>query len=136
MLSQRFASLQPVGILVMRVVLGGILLAHGYAKLFGGMEKFTSPVIALGLPRWTAPVAAWAEFLAGVLLVIGLFSRLAAFVGLVHMLVGIWAHRKEGFFYGWDFPLALVAMSLALLFFGAGPWSIDNKSRPASGRRR
>ncbi len=136
MLSDRLASLQPVGIFVMRVVLGAILLAHGYVKLFGGMEKFTSTVVALGLPRWAAPAAAWAEFLAGFLLVIGLIARLAALLGLLHMLAGVWAHRKDGFFYGWDFPMALAAMALALVFLGAGPWSIDNKSRPATGRRK
>ncbi len=133
---QRLEALQPAGVFVLRVVLGGILVAHGYGKLFGGMEKFASTISALGLPRSLAPVAAWAEFLAGLLLVIGLFARLAALVGLLHMLAGIWAHRKDGFYYGWDFPLALAAMALALMFFGAGPWSVDSKVRPASGRRR
>jgi len=120
----------------MRLVLGAILLAHSYSWLFGGMEKLAATVTALGLPRWAAPVAAWAELLAGFLLVIGLAARLGALISFLHMLLGVWAHRKEGFLGGYDFPLALATISFALIFFGAGPLSVDSRTRPATGRRK
>ena len=135
MLSQRLASLQPVGIFVMRVVLGGIVLAYVVARVSGGMGAFTATVTSLGLPRWVAPVASWTELLAAAMLVIGLQTRLAAAIIFVLMAVGIRLHFHEGLS-GYDAYLSRAVMAVTLVFFGAGLWSIDNKSRPASGRRR
>ncbi|HXE90278.1 MAG TPA: DoxX family protein [Terriglobales bacterium] len=135
MLSQRLASLQPVGIFVMRVALGGIVLAYTVKRLSGGMAAFTSVVTSLGLPRWLAPAASWIELLAAAMLIIGLQTRLAAAVIFLFMAIGVRIHLGESLS-SYDAYLSHAVMALALVFFGAGPWSIDNKSRPASGRRR
>lgn len=135
MLSQRLASFQPVGIFAMRVVLSGMVLAYGIARLSGGMAPFTAAVTSIGLPRWVAPAASWIEILAAAMLVIGLQTRLAAAVIFLFMGIGIRLHFREGLA-GYDAYLSHATLALALVFFGAGPWSIDNKSRPASGRRK
>ena len=135
MLSERFASLQPVGIFVIRVVLGGIVFAYAVARFSGGMAAFTAAVTSLALPRWAASVASWVEFSASIMLLIGLQTRLAAAIILLFMVLGIRIHFREGLG-GYDAYLSHAAMALALVFFGAGPWSIDNKSRSASGRRK
>ncbi|MCI0353942.1 MAG: DoxX family protein [Acidobacteria bacterium] len=134
-MSGRLDALQPAGVFLMRVVLGGIVLGYCVARFSGGMAAFTATVTSLGLPRWMAPVAAWVELLAALMLLIGIKGRLAAAVILAFMLVGIRLHFREGLG-GYDAYLSQAAMALTLIFFGAGPWSVDSKVRPASGRRR
>ncbi len=134
-MGSRLEALQPVGVFLLRVVLGGIVLGYCVARFSGGMAAFTSTVTSIGLPRWIAPVAAWTETLAALLLVIGLGTRLAAAIILLFMLIGVHIHFHAGLG-AYDAYLSHAVMALALMFFGAGPWSVDNKVRPASGRRR
>ncbi|MGH9554259.1 MAG: DoxX family protein [Terriglobales bacterium] len=131
----RLDALQPTGIFLLRVVLGGIVLAYCIARITGGMPAFTAMVTSLGLPRWIAPVASWVEVVAAAMLVIGLKARLAAAVILLYMLLGIRLHFHGGLA-AYDAYLSHAVMALTLIFFGAGPWSVDNKVRPVSGRRR
>jgi putative oxidoreductase len=132
---RRLEALQPVGTLALRVVLGGIVLGYCVARFSGGMPAFTSTVASLGLPRWIAPVAAWTETLAALLLVIGLGTRLAAAIILLFMLIGLRIHFNAGLS-AYDAYLSHAAMALAVIFFGAGPWSVDAKVRPEYGRRK
>ena len=46
-----FNRLQPFALLVMRIVLGAILIAHGYHKVFGGFHHHMDMVGSLGIPR-------------------------------------------------------------------------------------
>ncbi len=131
---RRLEALQPAGVFLLRVVLGGIVLAYCVARFSGGMPAFTSTITALGLPRWIASVAAWTETLAAFLLVIGLGTRLAAAIILLFMLIGVRIHFSTGLS-AYDAYLSHAVMALALIFFGAGPWSVDNKVWPLSGRR-
>ena len=131
----RLEALQPAGVFALRVVLGSIVLGYCVARFSGGMQAFTSTVTSLGLPRWIAHVAAWTETLAAFLLLIGLGTRLAAAIILLFMLIGVRIHFNSGLS-AYDAYLAHAAMALALIFVGAGAWSVDNKLRPASGRRK
>jgi putative oxidoreductase len=120
--------LQPLALLVLRVVLGAVMIAHGYPKVFGGLQRHVHMVSNLGLPGWLAYVSALAEFGGGILLVVGLLTRCAAFAVLIDLAVAIWkVHWKNGFTApgGYEFPLALAAIAFALIFFGAGPISLD-----------
>ena len=120
--------LQPLGFLVLRVVLGVIMLAHGYGKVFGGLHKHVEVVASLGMPGWLAYLSAAAEFLGGILLVIGLITRLAAVAVCINMLVAIFkVHLHNGLLGqgGYQFPLSLAAMAFAIIFTGAGPISLD-----------
>src|SRR5579871_3671488 len=120
--------LQPLGLLVMRLALGAVMIGHGYPKIFGGMAGAVKMVSSLGIPGWMAYLSAGAEFVGGILLVAGLLTRLASLAIFVDMAVAIdkvhWKHGLlgEG---GYQFPLALAALSFALIFFGAGPISLD-----------
>ncbi len=120
-----FDRLQPFALLVMRLVLGAIMIAHGYHKVFGGFHHHMDMVGSLGLPRWMAYLSAGTEFFGGIGIVMGLFTRFFAGVFLIEMGVAIWkVHFKSGFTGngGYEFPLALAAMALVLLCFGGGPW--------------
>lgn len=122
--------LQPLALLVLRVALGAIMIAHGAQKLFGGMQKFEGVVSGAGIPWWVAYVAAITEFAAGILLLVGLLTRLASLAIFSEMCVAIAKfHWKNGLAApqgkGFDFPLACAAIAFALIFFGAGPISLD-----------
>lgn len=121
--------LQPIGLLVLRCALGAIMLAHGYPKLFrGGMPADVQLVQSLGMPGWMAYLSAGAECFGGLLLILGLITRLASLAVCINMLVAILkVHLKNGFTGqgNYQFPLALAAMAFALIFLGAGPFAVD-----------
>jgi putative oxidoreductase len=120
--------LQPLALLVLRLVLGAVMIAHGARKVFGGQQHHVQLVSSLGLPGWLAYLSTLAEFGGGILLVLGFITRCAALAVLIDMAVAIWkVHWKNGFTGqgGYEFPLALAAIAFALMFLGAGPISID-----------
>ena len=130
--------LQPLALLVLRLVLGAVMIAHGYPKVFGGLQRHYHFVGSLGLPGWLGYVSAFVEFGGGILLVIGLFTHCAAFAVLIDMAIAIWkVHFKNGFTQpgGYEFPLTLAAVAFALIFFGAGPISLDGIRGRALGRK-
>lgn len=123
----------------MRVVLGIIMTAHGYSKVFGGLSKHAAFVHSLGLPGWLGYVSAFAEFGGGILLIVGFATRLAAFVTLIDMLVAIFkVHLHNGLTgaAGYEFALACAALAFALLFYGSGPISADWLFDPSSTKRK
>ena len=110
------------------MVLGLIMVAHGSAKVFGGMSKHIATVQHLGLPGWVAYLSAVAEFGGGILVIAGLLTRCAALAILIDMIVAIEkVHWKNGLKGpgGYEFPLTLAAVAFALMFLGAGPISLD-----------
>ncbi len=128
--------LQPLALLVMRLALGAIMISYGAQKAFGGMSGFEKIVTGIGFPWWMAYVAAAAELGGGLLLVVGLLTRLAAFVLFVEMCVAIvkvtWPHGLKGP-QGYGFPLACAGLTFALIFFGAGPIALDSVIRGGGG---
>ena len=120
--------LQPFGLLVLRVALGAIFVAHGYPKGFGGLQQFAGTVSGFGWPGWLGYVAAFTEFGSGLLLLFGVLTRLAGLGALCVMVVAIWkVHWKNGFMGqgNYQFPLVLAAAALLFIFFGGGPLSLD-----------
>lgn len=133
--------LQPLALVVVRLTLGVIMVAHGYHKVFGGLHHHAQFVASLGLPAWLGYVSAFAEFLGGILVLVGFFTRAAAFVLLVDLLVAIWkVHWHNGLTgdHGYEFPLAVAALAFVLIFFGSGAISFDHVLRGggAGGFRR
>jgi len=83
-----------------------------------------------------AYLSAGTEFLGGVALVLGVFTRFFALAVLIEMSVAIWkVHWKNGLTGqgGYEFPLTIATVALALLCFGGGPWGF---SFPRSGGAR
>jgi len=120
--------LQPLALLVLRLVLGAVVTAHGYHKVNGHMHEFAGYVASMGVPAWLGYVSALTEFLGGILLIIGLFTRATAVAISIDMYVAIakvhWKHGLVGTG-GYEFPLALAAIAFALIFLGAGPIALD-----------
>ncbi len=128
--------LQPLALLVMRLVLGAIMIAHGYHKVFGGFHHHMDMVGSLGLPRWLAYFSTGTEFFGGIAIVLGLFTRFFSLAFVIEMGVAIWkVHFKHGLTDngGYEFPLALVAIAFALVCFDGGPWGLTFGGRSGGG---
>lgn len=129
--------LQPLALLVMRLALGAVMVGHGYQKVFrGGLHHHAQFVASLGMPAWLGYVSAFTEFFGGLLLIVGLFTRLAAFAVCVNMCVAIAkVHFHNGLLgdRGYQFPLALAAIAFALIFFGGGAIALDHVRAPGGG---
>ncbi len=131
--------LQPLALLFLRVVLGVIMVGHGYHKVFGGLSEHVHHVANLGLPGWLAYFSAAAEFFGGLLLIAGFLTRLASLAIFINMFVAIWkVHWKHGLLGdgGYQFPLSLAAIAFALIFFGAGPIALDSIRRGGGGKSK
>jgi len=122
--------------LLLRLGAGVIFTAHGAQKLFGwyggyGLEGTAGWMASIGLEpgMLMAAMAGSAEFFGGLLLVTGLLVRPAALILALTMLVAIvTVHLENGLFMsnnGYEFGLALLAISVALAFRGAGSLSAD-----------
>lgn len=124
--------LQPLALLLMRLALGTIMVVHGSHKVFGGLHHHAQFVASLGLPYWTGYLSSFTEFLGGLLVLAGLFTRAAAFAICINMAVAIarvhWHNGLTGD-HGVEFPLSLATIAFALIFFGAGPIAIDHVLR-------
>jgi len=117
--------LQPFALLVMRLVLGTIMIAHGYHKVWGGFHHHMDFVGSLGIPKWMAYLSAGTEFFGGIAIVLGLVTRFFAAAFIIEMAVAIWkVHFKNGLMGngGYEFPLALATIAFGLMCFGGGPW--------------
>lgn len=122
------------GLLILRVIIGLTLAAHGYAKFFqGGRIPGTArwfDGIGMRPGKVHALAAASTEIGAGVLFALGFLTPLAgaAFVSL--MLVAAWTvHKENGFFIvggGWEYNLILATIGVAVATTGAGHYSIDH----------
>ncbi|WP_191600345.1 DoxX family protein [Marinomonas algicola] len=122
--------------LPLRLIAGIIFFAHGAQKLFAwfggyGLEGTGQWMESIGMaPGYLmALLAGSTEFFGGLLLIIGLFTRPAALALAATMVVAILTvHISNGLFMsnnGYEFALALFAMSVALVFQGGGKFSID-----------
>lgn len=129
------ADAASFALLVLRAAVGGVLLAHGVNHIVGG-GRIT------GTARWfenlgmrPGIVHAWlaslTEVVAGVLLVVGLLTPLAA-AGVIGVMLVAWItnHRGNGFFIfrpgeGWEYVMVLTVCGVVLATLGAGDWSLD-----------
>ena len=120
-----------LGLAILRVVTGLVFAAHGAQKLFVyGVAGVTGAFQGMGIPfpAVTGPLTGVVELLAGLALVVGLLTRLAGFGLAITMLGAIgFVHLAAGFFAptGIEFPLALLAATVALAFIGGGRFSLD-----------
>ncbi len=120
----------------MRLALGAIMVGHGSQKVFGGLHHHAQFVASLGLPAWTAYLSAFSEFFGGILVLLGLFTRVAAFAIGVDLSVAIAkVHFHNGMMGngGYEFPLALATLAFGLIFFGGGPIAFDHIRAPGGG---
>ncbi|MFL1455885.1 DoxX family protein [Marinobacter sp. GN3S48] len=136
LINRVFATNSSWAALALRIPVGIIFVAHGAQKLFGwfggyGLEGTGQWMDSIGLsPGYLmALMAGGAEFLGGLALIIGLLVRPASAVLAFAMLIAIFSvHIGNGLFMsnnGYEFGLALLAVSVSLVFSGGGRASVD-----------
>jgi putative oxidoreductase len=127
-----------LALLLLRVTLGVVMLAHGMNHIIGGgkIEGTAGWFESLGMRpgRLHAWLASLTEVGAGAMLIVGLVTPLAA-AGAVGVMVVAWItnHRTNGFFIfrpgeGYEYVMTLTFVGVAVGLLGAGEWSIDGTS--------
>ena len=128
-MSKWLNGMQPCGALLMRLSLGGIMAYHGYGKVVphGALNHYGHFIMTLGLPYWLGYVSAYTEFVGGMLLVLGLLTRFAAFAITINMLVALFKVTLHHGYSGSEYVIALIAIAVMLLCYGAGALALDRK---------
>ncbi|OIN80124.1 DoxX family protein [Mycobacterium malmoense] len=132
---------QHLGLLVLRVGLGAVLGAHGMQKLFGwwggqGVTGFKNSLSDVGYQHADilAYVSAGGEIVAGVLLVLGLFTPVAAAGALAFLINGLLAtvsarpHSHPYSFFlpeGHEYQITLIVLAVAVILCGPGRYGLD-----------
>ena len=131
-----FDRYREYGPLFLRIALGLIMMGHGSQKLFGafgggGLSQTAGFFDQIGIVPGTfwASIVAIVETFGGLLVFIGLLTRVAGLLIAITMLVAmVWVHLPNGFFLsnrGIEFTLALSSMAMALVVVGGGALSAD-----------
>lgn len=122
-----------VGILLLRLVVGFTMAAHGFQKFFGqgGIGQVAAWFDSIGMKpgRFNAIMAASTETAAGIALALGLFTPLAGAAYVALMIVAFWTVHRHGFFAtkgGWEYNLVLGATAVTVATLGAGRLSVDH----------
>ncbi|MDB5800537.1 MAG: GntR family transcriptional regulator [Rhodocyclales bacterium] len=128
-------NLSDLGKLVLRLTVGLLLLLHGVSKLKNGVDFIGPMLIQHGLPAQLAYLSYVGEVLAPALLLVGLWSRIAALVVVVNMLFAVFLMHmsqlgdlsQSG---GWALELQAFYLftSVAIALLGAGRYSVGGSS--------
>lgn len=122
---------QNVSAFILRLTLGIIFLVHGLVKFQSGLSNIAGWFNSIGLPSFLAYIVAIGELAGGILLIIGLFTRMtSAFFAIimigaiftVKLPAGLLGNDNTG---GYEFDLALLAMALSLVFTGSKWLALD-----------
>jgi len=127
-----------LGILILRLGIGIMFLAHGLQMAFGlfggpGVKGFSEMLAGLGFvpPMLWAVIACYTVFIGGILLILGIQTRISAVFLLIFILTaGIRVHLHKGFFLsngGYEYTFVIAAGCLALILMGAGKFTLFHK---------
>jgi putative oxidoreductase len=119
-----------LSILLLRCTVGFILFVAGAGKLFSwfggfGMKTTIQYYSLSGISEFFTYVSAYTEFIGGLLLIIGLLTRPAAFAVLINMIVATYVMWPKGFVTGAAYPFSLTISALVILLTGPMTYSID-----------
>lgn len=118
-----------IGLLVARLIVGAIFIAHGWQKV-NGIEGTAGFFAGLNIPMPTlmAYVVAYGELIGGILLILGLWTCLASLFLIIVMLVAIFT-AHGGSFSKSEFPLSIIAALAVIMTSGAGKFALCLKKK-------
>ena len=140
---EQLEKLKPLALLLLRVGLGVIFVFHGYPKLFTHTRETMQGFTHMGFPVYFAYIAGVLEFFGGLLLIVGLFTRIAGLFLAAEMAVAL--VKVHGIISNpmavdsYQFPLACAVGSFAVAAMGAGILSLDHAvfaNRRGAGARK
>ena len=127
---QRFA---PYSYAFMRFVTGAILVPHGLQKVFTApVGRYVTSIGGKGIPlaELMAPLVFFTESVGAICLAIGLFTRIAAaMVGIQMLVITFLFQWQYGYFWtnrGYEFALMWALLCVAIWFRGGGRYSVDH----------
>lgn len=122
-------KLKPIALLLLRVAMGVIFVHYGYPKLFVHPRSSVAWFAHHDFPGYFAYVSGVLELFGGLMLIAGLFTRVAGLLLAIEMAVALW--RVQGLIsdplavQNYQFPLMMGVAALALATVGAGTISLD-----------
>jgi putative oxidoreductase len=126
---QSLEKLKPLALLLLRAALGVIFVYHGYPKLFTHARETVQMFAHMGFPSYFAYLAGVIEFFGGILLIAGLFTRVAGLLLAGEMAVALWkVHMillEPLVVRNYEFPLMMAVGAFTLAALGAGVISFD-----------
>lgn len=123
-----WANWKNIALLTLRVTVGLVFAYHGWAKL-SGIESAAGFMSSVGLPGGTfwAWLVGLVEFVGGLALIVGLYTRLAAKFLAINILVALLLVHTKGTWIQAELPLVLFGGLLALSACGAGVWRLSQR---------
>ena len=122
-------KLKPLGLLALRLGVAAIILSTGYNKLFSEPGKWLAWFPKQGFPSYFAYIAGSLEFFGGILLVLGLLTRVVGLLLAIQLAIAVWKvslpHSGIYNVEGYGLPLMLGVACFALFTVGAGMLSVD-----------
>ncbi|HKW57319.1 MAG TPA: DoxX family protein [Candidatus Acidoferrum sp.] len=122
------SALQPVALVLMRVVFGVIFMSHGYPLLAHHTGATQTLYAQHGMPGYFPSVVGVVDFFGGGLLLLGLFTRGASLVlaiETVFLILRVYTPHSYFALSEYGFPLVVATGCFALATFGAGLVSVD-----------
>ena len=120
------------GLLTMRIVLGTIFILHGYTKLL--KKNGRQQISGVPAPEMMTTIIGMVEFLGGIFIAAGFYTRLAAAANVITIFVTVLIMKKtvsttppmeKKWAGGYELAVALGTMALILVMMGAGKFSLD-----------
>ena len=129
---QRFYELAiPLAWPIIRIAVGWNLLVHGWGKVTRGPSAFAKGFVDMGFDSmfwvWSALAI---EFVGGIALIVGLFTRFWAAAAAIEMALIMYLYWNNGFAWlarGYEYVLLWGLVCLAIALRGGGPYSLDRK---------
>lgn len=128
-------NLIHLGILVLRISVGGMLLLHGISKLSNGIGFITGQIEEIGLPGFLGYAVFLGEVLGPLMVIVGFWTRLGAMLMFINMLVAILLVHSSSIFsltetgaWGIETPALFLFASLTLMLTGGGKYSVSRSS--------
>lgn len=116
-----------VALLLLRFALGGVFLFHGVQKLMG-MDGTIMFFGTIGFAAWVAWLVAISETAVGIMMILGIFTNVAAWVIIAILLVAIFkVHLANGFWVmnsGYEYQLFMILTALAVAHLGHGEYAV------------
>jgi putative oxidoreductase len=117
-------------ILIVRIIVGGYFIMHGHeffnSKAMEGFAGYLKNDLHFPLPTFMAYLRTGAELFGGIMVLLGLFTRVAAFLIMITMLVASFTAGKGDLLGEAEFTFIYATICFTIILVGAGKYSLDN----------